>query len=494
MKAFAFVLSLLVSLSFYLWGVTLTDNYFWIYSCKEPEEMVMCLLSLLGMKAWFTVFGFTLLSERILAWGLNLLTVLILYGCLLRKEERSKYVYYLCGALVIVGPGIAKCCTPDNFTAVLMAMVIVSFVMMLKGKRIVGFGVLSVSTALLVAARFPNIVVVPFVGVFLLTMLKGRWLVRWQYALGYVALSLVLYWGVMTLLLGETNCIGQLADSFAKESGNSNGRHSMMGLILRYCKSILLSMIALGSIMAACYGNKRFFTRRRKLGLLVCVILGTVLCYGILGHIGEKFHSWPVCVAPLVSIPLFYVAYRAYHEKKCETAWLCLFLGMIVYVPSAGSDTGFQKSLMIAGGILPMAVAQVRKSVRRMTNVKLGFAIMVVTSLLMYQDKFCSNSALSSDPKLRGVFLPEWELKANEEIKQGLKPWLRKDHTIFYGLEAHYWYFYTDSKPLYNPGFWMLQNDWEALDKAVTALGGNQNAVLVDFTHSDKDYFLKSEI
>lgn len=65
------------------------------------------------------------------------------------------------------------------------------------------------------------------------------------------------------------------------------------------------------------------------------------------------------------------------------------------------------------------------------------------------------------------------------------------NHTAFYGLEAHYWYFYTDSKLMYNPGFWMLQNEKVALGKAVDVVKSDKNAVLVDFTHSDKDYLLK---
>ena len=58
------------------------------------------------------------------------------------------------------------------------------------------------------------------------------------------------------------------------------------------------------------------------------------------------------------------------------------------------------------------------------------------------------------------------------------------NHTVFYGLEAQYWYFYTDSKLMYNPGFWMLQNEKVALGKAVDVVKSDKNAVLVDFTHS----------
>ena len=486
MKAFVFMLSVLVSLSFYLWGVTLTDNYFWMYSCKEAEEMVMCLLSLVGMKAWFSAFGFTLLSQRILAWGLNLLTLLIPYFGLLKRNERSKYVYYLCGALVVMGPGIAKCCTPDNFTSVLLSIAIVLFVKMLDNKRFLWLVALSVATALLIAARFPNVVVVPLIALFMLFLGDESKVCRWKYALGYVVLSLVLYWGVMTLLLGETNCFSLLADSFAKETGNVNGRHTMVGLLLRYCKSILLAMIALVGIAIACSANKRLFAQKQKLGIAVGILLGTVLCYGILGRIGEKFHSWPVCVAPLVSLPLFYVAYKAYRKKEYRMACLCLFLGMVIYVPSAGSDTGFQKSLMIACGILPVAAVCVRKTVKQMTNVKLALAVMIVTSLLMYNDGICANNSMSSDAKLQGVLLPKWQLESNREIKQGLKPWFKMNHTVFYGLEAHYWYFYTDSKPMYNPGFWMLQDEKVALGKAVDAVKNDKDAVLVDFTRSDK--------
>lgn len=174
--------------------------------------MVMCLLFLLCMKAWFSAFGFTLLSQRLLTWGMNLLTLLIPNFGLLKGSERSKYVYYLCGALIIMGPGIAKCCTPDNFTSVLLAIIIVSFIRMLDNKRFLWFLSLSVSTALLIAARFPNVVAVPLIAMFMLFLGEKNRITRWKYALGYVVLSMVLYWGVRTLLLGDTNCFSLLAD------------------------------------------------------------------------------------------------------------------------------------------------------------------------------------------------------------------------------------------------------------------------------------------
>ena len=164
---------------------------------------------------------------------------------------------------------------------------------------------------------------------------------------------------------------------------------------------------------------------------------------------------------------------------------------MVIYVPSAGSDTGFLKSLMVASAILPIAAVYVRKTVKQMTNVKLALGIMIVTSLLMYNDGICASNSMSSDSKLQGVLLPKWQLESNREIKQGLKPWFKMNHTVFYGLAAHYWYFYTDSKLMYNPGFWMLQDEKVALGKAVYAVKSDKDAVLVDFTYSDKDYLLK---
>lgn len=187
---------------------------------------------------------------------------------------------------IIFGPGIAKCCTPDTFTSVLLAIAIVSFVKMLGNKRFLWFLSLSVSTALLIAARFPNVVAVPLIALFMLFLGDESKACRWKYTLGYVALSIVLYWGVMTLLLGETNCFSLLADSFAKETGNVNGRHSMVGLLLRYCKSILLAMIALVGIVVSCCTNRRFFLKKHKQGIAVSILLGTIICYGILGRIG----------------------------------------------------------------------------------------------------------------------------------------------------------------------------------------------------------------
>lgn len=488
------ILALLVSLSFYMWGVTLTDNYFWIYKCRLPEENVMCLLSLMGMKAWLTTFGFTLLSSRILAWMLNVLTILIPYWFLLKKDERGKYIYYFCAALIVMGPGIAKCCTPDGFTALLLSMVVVAFVKFIQNRQKLMPAVwLTFFTALLTAMRFPNVVVVPFIAI-LMVLMMGKGKTKWYYAVSYVIFSLVLYWGVVTLLLGDTDCVARLGDSFAKETGNVNGRHTMMGLILRYAKSVLLSLIALLGIGLSCFLSKRYFAEKKRVGFIIAVILGTILCYGILGRIGEKFHSWPVCIAPLVCLSLLFVAYRAYKSKDFAQAWLCVFLGLVIFVPSAGSDTGFQKSLMSACGILPIAAVLLKDKLRSMTYIHIALTIMLVTSVFMYNDHITDNNAMSSKPKLAGILLPKWQLESNQKIEDGLKPYYKANHTIFYGLDAHFWYFYTDTQLLYNSGFWMMQDEEVALTKAVKALQSDPQNVLVDFTHSDKDFFLKKEL
>lgn len=109
------------------------------------------------------------------------------------------------------------------------------------------------------SCSFPNVVAVPLIAMFMLFLGDKNQITRWKYALGYVVLSMGLYWGVMTLLLGETNSFSLLADSFSKETGNVNGRHSMVELLLRYCKSILLAMIALVGIVVSCCTNRRFF-------------------------------------------------------------------------------------------------------------------------------------------------------------------------------------------------------------------------------------------
>lgn len=493
-KVVVCILAGLLSLSFYLWGVIMPDNYFWIYKSRVPEESVMCILSFWGMKAWFTTFGFTLLSGRILAWLLNVLTLLISYWFLLKKNERAKYIYYFCAALIVVGLGIAKCCTPDGFTALLLSMVIVAYVKFIQGTRkLMSAVLLTFFTVLLTAARFPNIVVIPFIAIMMLLMMeKGK--AKWYYAVSYVIFSLVLYWGFMTLLLGDTSCVARLGDSFAKETGNANGRHSMLGLFLRYGKSVLLSLMALFSIGLSCFLTKRYFAEKKKAGFIFAVLLGTILCYETIGRIGEKFHSWTVCIAPLVCLSLLYVAYRAFKSKNNAQAWLSLFLGLVIFVPSAGSDTGFQKSLMSACGVIPIAIVFLKDKLKNMTYVHMALTIMVLTSIFMYNDHITDNNAMSSKPKLAGIMLPKWQLERDQEIEEGLKPYYKANHTIFYGLDAHFWYFYTDTQLLYNPGFWMMKDEDVALTKAVKALQSNPQNVLVDFTHSNKDFFLKKGV
>lgn len=490
-KIVILMFAVLYSLSHYMWGIWLQDNFYWINLSKEWQNSAMCVLSMWCINVWHSVFGFTLFSDRILAWLLNDLTVFILYCSLLNREQRKKQVYYLCAALVIMGPGISKCCTPDCFTSLLASLLLVMYVRMLKSNHQLCYViVLSVISALEIAARFPNLLFIPLIPFFMVLQLSSK--AKIQHTILYITLSIAIYWGILMLFYQDTNAFSHVLIGAANTSNDSNGRHTLIGLLLRYCKSILLSVFAVFVLWISKYVFEKTKEKNLVLGVLLSLLLGTSVLYNVLNRIGAGFHSWSVCLVSFDAVLLGYLAFKDWKKNNLSNVYLFLFVLMFSFVPSAGSDTGFQKSMMIACALMPVVVLWAEVYIDNKLQVALLVSIVSFTSHFIFCNCNVSNFVISKAKATNGILMDKWSEKAYGEILDAIQTKYCANHSVFYGYEkSHYLYLATGTKPLYKYGFWQERNDSVALNKAIDAMGGDSQNVLFDFTFSDEDMFTK---
>lgn len=484
------VLAIFISLSNYLWGIWMPDNFYWIELSSRWQDSGMCLLSLWSMHEWHLLFGQTLFANRILAWVLNILVVFVLYFGILNKEKRKKGAYYLCGALVIMGPGISKCCTPDCFTSVLAAILLLLSLRLNAAKQQWNYIILlGILTGLCITARFPNILFIPVIMLYLLLSYDFHNL-KWAKAISYTLLSLVSYWIFLYLFTNDVHCLNTIFNSVSESSSESNGRHSLIGLLLRYGKSVLLSLVAIIVMAGAWQLTVKLKLKNNIVKFLLSTAIISCVLSEIMDHIGMGYHSWSVCLVSLDAVLLSYYGYREWQKKNYRRLFFFAFLVMMAFVPSAGSDTGFQKSMMIACGLAPVVMVYSKEYIKKRICLKVFFVSSIIVSVFVFSEEFKYVNTRAENKFLNGIWLANWQIRNYDDLVKLTDPYFKKDKTIFYGFNhGHYLYCYYDTKVLYDVPFWMEKNDTISIGKAIDALNKRTDNVLIDLTKSDEHYF-----
>ncbi len=481
-------IALLYSIYEYSWGIYFPDNYYWIHISNNWENSPMTMLSLWSMDEWHSLFGRTLLAHRALAWIINTLIVLLTYFIFISKKQRNTYWYFLCGSFVIMGPGIAKTCTPDCHSSLLILILLwcsLNYVSLKFNKQwLIAMGFL---TALVIAARFPNIVCVPFVMLFLL-LTANKKKIGITFAVCYLLLSLFIYWGLMSIAMGTTDVFGEIIDAFHRAAGSSNGRHSMVGLLLRYGKSVLLSMVACAILGGAWLTINRLNGKPALVRFIFPTLCSTILLYEIFSNIGSGWHSWSVCLPSFVAIPLLYCAYKEWIVRNTDNTFPMLLVVAMMFVPSAGSDTGFQKSMILACALMPFAINKLVKHNVGLINIAILFIIVTLTSILIFNERALYHRFTSDIKPMKYILWEKWQVNKNKHLISSIESYFIKDSTIFYGTDAHFLYCVTNTRMPYNT-FWMTKNDTTEINRAVEALKDSHRSVLVDLTKSDTILF-----
>jgi len=268
----------------------------------------------------------------------------------------------------------------------------------------------------------------------------------------------------------------------------------MEGLILRYCKSVLISIAAITVMTGTWYMTRKFKEKNPLPVFLIGAGISTFCIYKIMTTIGASFHSWSVCLVSLNAVLLAYCIYREWKMKGNGQVVILLFLMLMPFIPSAGSDTGFQKSTMMACAIAPVTVMHIKKYAKDTFYVNLFYTATALVSALIFSGHIFTMTATinstSDNRAIRHIRLERWQIKAYEQWTERIRPYYKKDKTIFYGYDpSHYLYTYTGTKALYHVPFWMEKNDTKELSNAIDAMKNDPQCVFFDFTDTDEEMF-----
>lgn len=486
-KLLILILALLYSIYEYSWGIWAVDNYYWIHISNNWRDAPMTTLSLWSMDKWFEVFGRTLIAFRTLAWIINTIIVLLAFMFLLSKEERSRYWYYLCGVFIIMGPGLSKHASPNLTSLLLLFLILCSLSNFRKTHYLTWLMTMGILTAFVIAARFPNIVCIPFVMIYILLSFdkKKKGIAG---AMGYLLISLFMYWGLMAVALDTTDIFGKISTAFQHAAGESNERHSMIGLLLRYCKSILLSLVACTILWGIWKMTNKLKGRHTLVRFILPTLTVTFLLFEIYRNIGSGWHSWSVCIAGFLALQLSYCAYQKWKQHNTDEFWRLMFMVFIAFVPSAGSDTGFMNSMILGCALMPYTISKLEQHKVATGNIVMSFVIVMLTSLLIYNERAIYHRYTTDLKPMKYILWEKWQINKCEHLVSSIEPYYKKDSTLFYGLDAHFLYCVTEQD--INCNYWMDKNDTIEIGRVVETMKKRNRSVLIDLTKSDTNLFV----
>lgn len=487
LKGGALLFAIFYSLSEYLWGIIVPDSFFWISSAQSWTNDPLDFLSLWLMNAWHQLTGYTLLSNRLLAFIATTSTILSAF-LLIPKRKRNDSIYYFCGAFIILGPAMQKCCTPDSFSSLfLMVLMTVTLSLDFKRPQYIGIIIISVLTSVLIAIRFPNVTCMPLVMAWLLFQ-RRSWKMAIINILLYTTFSFFFYKLLIYFFFNTWNVVDLITNAIQNVSHESNGNHSLTNMLKGYIISTLLT-ISTVSVLVVTYYNTHFMRNKKYLSHIIVFIIGggVFLCsysdYLFHHCLKLPWHSFYLSIAGYVAALLLYLAFI---NKKMRTK--LIFLTGMLFVPSAGSDTIFFKSLIIACSLLPVCFSLLPITPFK----KYCLHLLVVAALAAFATsnyQILYNTVSAKSGPLRYIHLEPEQLRNYQEADHSVLPYFIKDNTVFYGTETHYLYFSTNTKKLYDTHFWMNRNDTMAIHRAINAIKDNAHSVLIDISLSDTTIF-----
>lgn len=488
--AFLFI-CVLYSFSFYFSGYFFADHFYWQNMSQFKDLNAMHILSLWGIDIWADIFGRSLISSRVLAFILNSVCLCVPFYCINFKKSPDTYLY-LCAAFILVGDGTDRCCNPDNFVPLLFSIIIV---LLFKYCDCRSKTMILVSALILVVAtglcKMPTIIVM-FIFSLLIYVESKQSPSKYIVPLIFIMCSIVGYLASLGGLLDTCNPLEFIHKDLNKyHEINPEQSHGMLALVVHYLKSIIRSSVSLAFIFFPFLLFKRYnrlFKESKLLIVLpfiVSLFLLTLVNNTIFYHLGIK-----EVVVFYTALLWLFIAYISYKENDGKYL-LYLLVALTLFIPSAGSDSGFCRSAILACSMIPVGLTVFHKYKPKNTVFLYGLLVMSISSVFIQGKTLFSYDMVSKSHNLQCIFESRVTVEYTDELIDSSKHYYAKDHVVFMGPQQYtqLFYFVTESKPLYMPDFMIEKNNIQKINKGIDALNNDKNNVLIDANKSDVELF-----
>lgn len=478
--------AILYSASFATW-VLFEDNYYYYTVYERASEFPMTLMYMLLGKIWINNISSNILSVNLLGWMLCISSIALLYFSFINRENWKKYLNFLSIGIVFMGYWTQNIFNPDSVS--LLIMVIMLILLFKKCIRTSwSWMILALLSALLIATRFPNILVLPVVCIFLLTdylQAKMSPAKAVGCTLGYLMLSVIIYGLLMCVMLQTTDLMGYIHTYLNREPVASRNTHDPFILFCWYRDDMMITIkhltMVVGSVGCAYLIG---FAKSKKTAIrLLSLLFPIYILFKFRSEFFVESYGWKTFYGFSMTLLLLH---NAYHEGKFSSYVRALLIVAFAFIMAAGSDTGLQKCALLFAVISPLALIYYKKLVG-FTEISKGILVVYLVGTTCLYASFIKGANLDSF-----INYPNATLLVNEESKTLIEKRCQiltdnkvGGHTIMYGIQRYAVETITGERGNHKGSFFSFPNDDIETTNVVKLFNSDPQSVLIDYSKSE---------
>ncbi|MGJ0483806.1 MAG: hypothetical protein ACR65R_04630 [Methylomicrobium sp.] len=450
---------------FIRYGLDYTDGPFTYmgYAGHGFEYFNVAFLSVLIGSWWENIFGDSIISFRIFATLLNIISIIIPVFFLLRNDYILKIkLRYLALAVIFSTTFNSYILNYDTISLFFLSLTATGFLLYLRDGGYLLLLLAGVLTALVASARLPSIVVIfPVMSVLCFQIYSKKLSARD----GIVLTGCYIITSVAVFLL-----LRKLYITAGTSSPQLGATHSLFNVLKSDLRDgiILFEMMAVLSLLALIYNKLRTFSLSAN---YIRVILSIIIVLYFRVRIIPPAYNWNISLfySAIILWILLVLLYDSYHKNNQDDIAVYLFCIMLGFVPALGSDTGLLKLSTGYIFLMPVLLYKFRYILLRkedVINIRLLALLVIGLSIFnkaglgkTYEDKPISQLTAEVDHKKL-----KW-IKTSRERKDQIESIISKVNELresdphsdfmFYGSKAYLFTYLTDSKIPYSTPFYM---------------------------------------
>ena len=492
------LLAICFTLSFSLW-TNHEDLYYWYVLCDFFAEEPLVCLSLWMAKIWKGIVGGNSFLFNFLGVVIGVVPLIVPYIVLQDREQRVNNLIFLAIGIVMAGPIAVGVYTPDVPTNIL---IVILSVILLKYKICNTRMLLVASTisAMAIASRFPNVLLLPVCSLYIAYQLRkhetGKKYIG--YTVSYVVTTIIMYLLIMIVLSHELNVFAFIASAFVNPISGSDTSHTLGELLANYLKSGLYYLKSLLPIVL-CFIAYCRFNKRPLLKYILLVVSPLIYLCSIYYFLNEK-NNFCFCFIHGSFVVIALLLYNMYVLRNKHFSIPVLFVIALGFITCAGSNTGFLKIGPYFAAYLPLVLISLHSNRKLDKFIVANLSVLIFMSVMSLFMRKIPHRSINpwgvlferiTDYKYR---IPESSYygfmeKVDYEITKGgleyYKRYGNPDHTYFYGNNyALRLYALSGTRVPYRLPYYFAPDDEIAINILLNAMAEDTNPVLFDFTKS----------
>ena len=516
MQSQEYVINFLIVLGypmlFMTYGLDFTDGPWNVRMSQMPGNFMPYWFTAETGYYWVSVFGDSMISYRWLNYILIELIFFIFCFSFFHNKDKRWFSRYAVVAMILTVRTMVNNFNYTTSTVLCLSVLFICLIKFVNTKKSICLVIAGFISVLAMAARFPNIVIIPaflmLLGIFVfLKQLKyhdpgkNKFLIMirlWSVYLGACLLTFVIF----------SVFVFPCHDYFAKvfESlysyAHSEKYHSLNHMLTAYGRDIIviIKFLAILLFMNVLFG---FVAKYVKINKLLAGFVFAGLYIFILIKVSATNTNFGYNLN-LTAVTLFIISFLFYHfyrQEKYVHLFLLIALTIFMFIPAIGSNTGFIKCKAFASIIIIFLLYWLSRE-KAIARVQQFFFTMVMLALISHA-LYCRFSWAYGESqgmgqfsytinheKLRSIRTSCYRKELAEKIIQEVKI-LTSHHNdiVFFGPGGQMFYYLLEKQSLPDQLFYLEPDDRVVIKqlKAVLAGGKEHPAVAILYGNPDID-------